>query len=325
MLSEAIAEYVTHKRAHGIAFEDGAKWLHNFSSQLGDTPLNGVSSLTLISYLDGCTTTANAWHLKSRLFIRFFEFCAARDIMAPLSMPPSRHAPIRSFLPYVFKDSEVMALLASTTRCQMHAFCSLDHRTLNMLVLMLYATGAAPGELRRLKRKDVQLGRRLILLHNSRTGSRTIPIGTELRDLLKIYMNWRFARVAAKDDLFVTKREETLTRTDCCKTFARLCQVAGVERRDGYSNRPRLQDFRTTFAVHRITAWIKEGSNLNQLLPALASYMGRRSLLSGEGYLRLTPERFRKQLDSLSPAKSSTRWSDDPALMAVLQEASFLQ
>jgi integrase/recombinase XerD len=83
--------------------------------------------------------------------------------------------------------------------------------------------------------------------------------------------------------------------------FARLCTIAKVQRSEGYSASPRIQDFRTTFAVHRITAWINAGADLNRLLPALAAYMGRRSLLSGESYLRLTPERFRKQLNSLSP------------------------
>lgn len=317
-LDAAVAEYVTRKRFHGIAFDDGAKCLQKFSAQLANVPLNRVSTLDLIKHLDESSSTANAWHWKSRIFVKFFEYWAVRGMTPPLLMPPSRLTPIRSFLPYVFKEAEVAALLASTVECQTVTHCALDPRTLHMFVLMLYATGAGSGEMRRLKRQDVQLRSRLIRLQNPRVGSRTIPISTELRDRLNPYMDWRFKRSTNNQYVFMTKREEKLTHTQAGKSFARLCQVAKVERRDGYSARPRIQDFRTTFAVHRITGWIREGANMNRLLPALAAYMGRRSLLSGDTYLRLTPERFRKQLDSLSSAKCTTHWRENSALMGFL-------
>jgi hypothetical protein len=54
------------------------------------------------------------------------------------------------------------------------------------------------------------------------------------------------------------------------------------------------------------------------MLPALAAYMGQVGLGSTERYLSMTPERFRKQLDKLSPAQGKGRWRDNKGLMEFL-------
>ena len=102
------------------------------------------------------------------------------------------------------------------------------------------------------------------------------------------------------------------------KAFRRLCPLAGIRRNDGAVYQPRLHDLRHTFAVHRLTSWIKQRADLNRLLPALAVYIGQAGLGSTERYLTLTPERFRKQLSRLSPQHRKKRWRDNPALMRFL-------
>jgi integrase/recombinase XerD len=54
------------------------------------------------------------------------------------------------------------------------------------------------------------------------------------------------------------------------------------------------------------------------MLPALAAYMGQSGLGYTEQYLSLTPERFRKQLDRLSPPHSRRHWRNDSDLMQFL-------
>jgi hypothetical protein len=54
------------------------------------------------------------------------------------------------------------------------------------------------------------------------------------------------------------------------------------------------------------------------MVPALAAYMGLVGLSSTERYLRLTPERFRHQLNLLSPKRGRRRWGDNPDLMRFL-------
>ena len=54
------------------------------------------------------------------------------------------------------------------------------------------------------------------------------------------------------------------------------------------------------------------------MLPALAAYMGHSGLWATERYLLMSPERFRKPLNKLSPAHSHNKWRNDPRLMKFL-------
>ena len=113
---------------------------------------------------------------------------------------------------------------------------------------------------------------------------------------------------------------EPLGRPTINTTFQRIRVNAAIVRRDGAFYQPRMQDLRHTFAVHRITSWIKHGADLKRMLPALAVYMGQRGLGSTERYLSLTAERFRPQLSRLSSGRKGKRWRDDADLMKFLEE-----
>ena len=122
----------------------------------------------------------------------------------------------------------------------------------------------------------------------------------------------------ANGPVFLTKARQLIIAGTVEQRFERLRQIAGIVRHDGAVYQPRMRDLRSTFAVHRITSWIKEGADLNRMLPALAAYMGNVSLASTEKYLSLTPERFRKELQKLSPQRGNGHWRDNPALIKFL-------
>ena len=82
--------------------------------------------------------------------------------------------------------------------------------------------------------------------------------------------------------------------------------IAGIVCHDGISQPPRMHDLRHTFAVHRLTAWHKHGADLNRMVPALSVYMGYVRLGAATRFLRLTPERFRSQLDKAEPSSRQT-------------------
>jgi integrase/recombinase XerD len=150
-------------------------------------------------------------------------------------------------------------------------------------------------------------------------GSRSLPICSDLLEELKTFARLRGHKKSATDQhFFCNKWGDPLTEPRVRVRFVHLRQLAAVRRHDGAYYQPRMHDLRSTFAVHRITSWIKEGADLNRMLPALAAYMGVSSLVTTEQYLALTPERFRKQLRKLSPQRGQRRWRDDAALMKFL-------
>jgi hypothetical protein len=96
-----------------------------------------------------------------------------------------------------------------------------------------------------------------------------------------------------------------------------LCRMAGIPAsRDGHV--PRLHDLRATFAVHRLTSAIRAGQNLNELIPALSTYLGSSVLTRGEHFLSFIPERFSSDLAKLSSSRPRKHWRDSPELLGYL-------
>jgi integrase len=56
--------------------------------------------------------------------------------------------------------------------------------------------------------------------------------------------------------------------------------------------KPRAYDFRHHFAFTNINRWVKEGINVNGMLPSLMNYMGHSSIQSTFYYIHLIPEFF---------------------------------
>jgi site-specific recombinase XerD len=51
-----------------------------------------------------------------------------------------------------------------------------------------------------------------------------------------------------------------------------------------------MHDLRHSFAVHRLTAWYREGADVQRLLPVLSTYLGHSDLEGTKIYLTMTPE-----------------------------------
>jgi len=67
-----------------------------------------------------------------------------------------------------------------------------------------------------------------------------------------------------------------------------LFNLAGVHGPDG--RRPRVHDFRHSFAVQVLSRCYREGGDVQTQLPKLALYMGHVSIVSTAYYLHFIPE-----------------------------------
>jgi integrase len=261
-----------------------------------------------------------SWYKKYSVMRGFFRYWKARNEIYGLPLPPPRRSPVQTFVPYVYSRTELRRLLVATGAVQRQFNCVIEPRTFRTLLLFLYGTGAMIGEAVELKQSDVDLRTRRINFKSSLINrSREIPIGCDLYDILLQYRR-RYHRkgVMSESPFFVTKDGEQIKTDTANRTFQRVRKKAGIARHDWSRYQPRLHDLRHTFAAHRMTAWIKHGADMNRMIPALSAYMGQHDLNAAERYLRLTPERFRKQLNKLSPQRGKKRWRDDAALMRFL-------
>jgi integrase/recombinase XerD len=317
-LSDGVEQYVVRRRASGHIFEKGESNLTAFSRHVGDVDLRQVRTEQVLTYLNAPITSTITWRLKYQMLFRFFDFWASRGVMPELLMPPPRPPVRQTFVPYIYTRAELRALLRATARLQ-NPFRRIERQTLRTFIILLYGTGALVGEMVNLMHRDVNLEAGMITIRSkSFSRSREIPIGADMQDVLRKYLNWRSRRNFQSANLFVTKDDSPITNTKVNKNWQRLRVIAGIKRNEGDTYQPRLHDLKFTFAVHRITSWIRNGADLNRMLPALAAYMGQVGMGSTERYLHMTPERFRKELDKLSPARRKGRWRDNKALMEFL-------
>jgi site-specific recombinase XerD len=315
----AVDQYVARKRIDGYAFSNEESRLARFCKSSGDLNISDLRSDHVVAYLDGSVVSTVTWRQKYFLLLRFFEFLHRRQAVPLIRMPPLRPAVRQAFVPYIYTQQEIARLLAATSSCQQGQNCMIHAETFHALLLTLYATGVRLGEAVGLGTNDVNFTTGMLNIKGSGLkGGRVIPLNRQLLERLRSYVDWRTQKSIGGEYLFVNEHGCPLTTHNVRHNFIRLCRVSGVTRRCGSPARPRLHDIRQTFAVHRITSWIRKGDDLHRMLPALAAYMGQVGLGSTEKYLLLTPERFRKHLDRLSSSRCTGNWRCDEQLMSFL-------
>jgi integrase/recombinase XerD len=327
-LLPAIQAYIDTRQAHGVRFDKGAKEFRSFAGRVGDVPIDEIKPVQIRDFLNGPRTGAVTWRKKFGLLKLFFEYWTARGLLDGSPMPPLRlpAAPtVKPYVPYVYTRNEVRVLLRGTSLWENSSWNNretgrMDARTFRIFLLTLYATGMRTGEALHLLRKDVEVKRGTITIRDGRSGRvRKIPIGPDLCTRLRRHKRDLASVPNESPYFFVGKDGKALNGIAVGRAFRNLRRLMGVQRHDGAIYQPRMHDLRATFAVHRLTSWLRQKADLNRLIPALSAYMGQIGLGATERYLKLTPERFRTQLIKLSPQeRGRKRWRDDPALMKFL-------
>jgi integrase/recombinase XerD len=318
-LSQAIESYLLHKRTIGVAFEDSVPIFKAFLKAVGDLPLEKIRTEQVQDFLDSSHAGVTTWRIKHSKLRHFFEYWSWRGEMPFLILPPLRPAVRQTFIPYIYAKSQIRSLLTATRFSQRYPSCKVDAKTFRMFILMLYATGAKYSEIVNIRREDIGLRQTCLTLRGTgRAPARCIPIGSDLKRELRAYLKSMHRRPLRGECIFLSKSGAPVNGLYFSLSFKRVREIAEITRGKDSRYDVRLHDLRFTFAVHRITSWIKSGADLNRLLPALSTYMGNGNLAAANFYLSLTPERFRTQLQRLSPQRAHTRWRDNPELMRFL-------
>jgi site-specific recombinase XerD len=166
--------------------------------------------------------------------------------------------------------------------------------TVRAILLAVYGAGLRRQEVLDLSLADVDLPNRLLTIRDTKFfKSRLVPIGRDLTKVLSDYACWRAAThpaTSAGSRFFLGRDGAAICRWTLHHAFYRLREYAGVRRSDGGRYQPRLHDLRHTFAVHRLTAWYRQGADVQRLVYHLSVYLGHAHLAETQVYLTMTPE-----------------------------------
>ena len=165
--------------------------------------------------------------------------------------------------------------------------------TVRTLLLLLYATGLRIGEALALTNADVDLAEAILTVRETKFyKSRLVPIGTDLADVLTRYRDQQPKKPTRRPDapFLADHHGDRILRQTAELIFKRVRDQAGLERPTCRTFRPRLHDFRHTFAMNRLVSWYREGKNVQRLLPHLSTYLGHRSVNETQRYLNMTAD-----------------------------------
>jgi integrase/recombinase XerD len=255
----------------------------------------------ITNYLDGSKMAPYTWWRYYQLLGAFFQFWLARRKLYALPMPRPKAAKPPPFRPYVFSNSQLRRLFGEAGRSRPDGPRKYDPDTLRSLLSFLYSTGALVREAIELRVSEIDLKTGQVTLRR-RDGDykRTLPIGETMVKRLAAYLSSTSKRRHGNDFVFLTTDGRKLGREALMHNFRKLCLRADIKQNHGISPTPGMHDLRHTFAVHCLSAWLKNGKELSQIVPVLSCYMGHVMQQSTEEYLRLVPARFSKQLTGLT-------------------------
>ena len=293
-LNELIAQYVDFRKSLGAKFEGNETLLHTFSRVVGEGRQVGkVKSHEVAAFLAGCGPVTRYWYRKYIVLRGFFRYALSRGYLSVSPLPTTVPKLPERFKPHIYSREELRRLLDSTAFTQTRRF-QMEAHTFRTLLLLLYGAGLRDGEAVSLNLEDVDLQEAVLTIRDTKFyKTRLVPLGNELNDVMAEYAKQREKAGHSQSGdapFFVTRLRARVPLELLQRNFRRLRVQAGVRREDGAHYQPRLHDLRHAAAVHRLTAWYREGKDVQRLLPLLSTYMGHVDITSTQVYLTMTPE-----------------------------------
>lgn len=286
-LLRSAQEYLALRRSLGFNLRRETWLLPDF---VGFLTAHGSAFITTdlaVQWAQQPVGTSARWYAKRLTAIR----CFARHQRA---FDPRTEIPSPDLIPYrasrrqphLYTQTEIAALMREA-RALKPAVMAATHET---LIGLLATTGMRVGEALALDDGDVDWDRSLIKVRHAKfQKSRLVPLHVSTLTALRRY-------VARRDRLCVRLGPWLFTSTVGTRVihqgflhvFRRLVGRAGI--RNDRAGRPRLHDFRHTFAVETLRDWYRSGIDVERRLFSLSTYLGHVSPTSTYWYLTATPD-----------------------------------
>jgi integrase/recombinase XerD len=288
-LSDAAEHYLCLRRSLGHDLAEAHRLLPRFVAYLDAIGAPTVTVETAITWaqLPDVDPESSVWPRRmtvARGFARHMAGIDARTEIPPVGLIPSRQ---RWRPPFIYSPVDLSELMIKA-RSMRWRLPAATHET---LIGVLAATGMRVGEAIRLDRGDIDWAEGVLLIRESKFGkSRQVPVLGCTLAALDRYADVRdqLCPRPATPSFFVSVRGTRLIYAVVQQVFRRLCDAAGVGA--GSAIRPRIHDFRHSFAVSTLLEWYRAGEDVEARLPTLSTYLGHRDPRSTYWYLSAAPE-----------------------------------
>jgi integrase len=289
-LVEQVCEYLEFKRSCGYQMGTPGKELMLFARYADLTRSNGSLTTELIVKWAKLPPDADPryWATRYDIVRRFAEyrflFDPAAEIPPKGLLGPSK----RRLSPYIYSDGEIAAFLQAAS--QLAPTDGLHPQTYVTLFGLLVSTGLRISEALNLSRQDADLKTGVLTIRETKfCKSRLVPVHPSTLQALRHYSEIRdsYHPGTRSTRFFLSAKGTPLNYRGVLYVFLKLRRVLSRQNAD---RKPRVHDFRHTFAVRRLLKWYEEGINLDQKILALSTYLGHVQVTDTYWYLSAVPE-----------------------------------
>ena len=196
--------------------------------------------------------------------------------------------------PHLYHPEEIVELLAAARKLGPRG--SLRPATYETLFGLMASTGLRVSEAIHLRDADVDLKRGMLTIRQTKFAkSRQLPMHPSTVEAMARYRRQRVQQVPSTPDtpVLVSSRGRRLGQPlgdrQAHRVFTALRDSLGWVNR-GAHDAPRLHDLRHTFAFRRMMLWHADGTDIEQMMLALSTYMGHAKIRYTYWYLTAVPE-----------------------------------
>lgn len=301
-LAQAVQDYLAVRRSLGHRLSDAGRVLPRFAGYLESIGAEFVTVEAALAWSCQPEVPAGStvWRKRMTAVRGFAGYMAGID--ARTKVPPAGLLPSRQHWrpPFIYSEADVLALMAQARRSVPSPFRATTFETLFGL---LAVTGLRVGEAIRLGRDDIDWADGVLFVQRSKFGkSRLVPLQESTLDALASYANQRdeLKNRSRAPNFFLSLHGTPLIYNVVLGVFRKLCEATGVGA--GSAVRPRIHDFRHSFAVHCLAQWYAEGADVQARLAWLSTYMGHREPRYTYWYLSAAPELLAHAAERLDAA-----------------------
>ncbi len=294
-LSVLAQQYLRERRRLGFDLHHMGQALHSFTRYADRLKCRPVTLEVMAEWArrdHGHSTDPRTWARRLKIlrpFMRWLQQFEPRTevpddtIFGPIG---GRTAP------HIYSEEETGQLLRAAGQLAP----ALRGATYATLFGLLLCTGLRVSEAIRLRNADVDLKTGVLTVRRTKFAkSRHVPLHPTALEELRRYRRSRDRWITPTEEstFFVgsrgRRRGQPLTRRSVDRVLRAVCTDLRWPNR-GTHHAPRVHDLRHTFAVRRILAWQREGTDIDQAMLALSTYLGHAMVTNTYWYLSGVPE-----------------------------------
>jgi integrase len=290
---DRVNEYLTYRRALGYQLRTQGQMLQSFARYADESGHRGPVT----------TELALRWARLPQQAARLYQARRLEVVrtLARYLVPrePDTEIPPRGLLgpahgrrsAFLYSEADLTALLEVAR--SLAPVDGLRPRTYATLIGLMACTGLRINEALTLGADDVDLDVGVLTIRQTKFHkSRLVPLHATALAPLRDYVAHRDGRHREPRDtaFFVSDVGLRLPYSTVRHTFHQLLRQAMPEAAPVGRARPRFHDLRHTFTCRRLTAWYRDGMDVDRVIDQLSAYLGHAKVTDTYWYLTGVPE-----------------------------------